>query len=240
MFALTLDIDWAPDPVVDYVAGRLIEKRVKATWFVTHDSPAVRRLIKYQNLFEIGIHPYFHPTSTQGTDEISIVENLLALVPYAKSVRMHGLLHSSNILRILALHGIENDVSLYLPDTQNIVPHRLHFPEGASILRLPYVWEDDFEMCKPQPCFSPDGFLKINQVAILDFHPIHIVLNSRTSAIYERERSNNWRGLDKYLTYKNETGDRAGTRDMFESCLNLMEGAGQTIMELAKQFKAAQ
>ena len=41
---ITLDIDWAPDYAIDFAAGLLIEAQVRATWFVTHDSPAVERL----------------------------------------------------------------------------------------------------------------------------------------------------------------------------------------------------
>ena len=42
--ALTLDVDWAPDFMIDFAAEILVEHGVRATWFVTHDSPALTRL----------------------------------------------------------------------------------------------------------------------------------------------------------------------------------------------------
>ena len=48
---LTLDVDWAPDWVIDEVSAILVEKRVRATWFVTHGSPAIERLKDYPGLF---------------------------------------------------------------------------------------------------------------------------------------------------------------------------------------------
>jgi hypothetical protein len=63
---LTLDIDWAPDAAIDFVAEILVSRGVKATWFVTHDSPGVRRLRARPDLFELGIHPNFLPGSSHG------------------------------------------------------------------------------------------------------------------------------------------------------------------------------
>ncbi len=41
---LTVDVDWAPDFTIDFVAEQLIAHKVQATWFVTHWSPAIARL----------------------------------------------------------------------------------------------------------------------------------------------------------------------------------------------------
>ena len=55
--ALTFDIDWAPDWMIEEVASILIEHNVKTTWFVTHASPAIDKLRQMPELFELGIHP---------------------------------------------------------------------------------------------------------------------------------------------------------------------------------------
>ena len=54
---LTLDMDWAPDCAIDFVSEELVSREVRATWFVTHASPAVHRLREHPELFELGIHP---------------------------------------------------------------------------------------------------------------------------------------------------------------------------------------
>ena len=59
--AITLDVEWAPDFVIDAVANTLVSNGVKATWMVTRDSPAIRRLTRHDELFKRGIHPNHHP-----------------------------------------------------------------------------------------------------------------------------------------------------------------------------------
>lgn len=53
---ITLDIDWAPDWVIDEVASIHIEHKVKVTWFVTHATMAVERLRENSDLFELGLY----------------------------------------------------------------------------------------------------------------------------------------------------------------------------------------
>ena len=43
---ITLDIDWAPDFMINFVKDILIENNVKATWFITHNSNYVKELEK--------------------------------------------------------------------------------------------------------------------------------------------------------------------------------------------------
>ncbi|SVD69909.1 uncharacterized protein METZ01_LOCUS422763, partial [marine metagenome] len=43
-FVITIDIDWAPGWMIDFVTAILIENGVKATWFVTHASPAIESI----------------------------------------------------------------------------------------------------------------------------------------------------------------------------------------------------
>ncbi len=99
--AITLDIDWAPDWAIDYVASILIEEQVKATWFVRHDSPVIQRL-KSEPLFELGLHPNFAEGSTQGPNPTTIMQTLTTILPEARLIRMHGLYQSSSLLATLA------------------------------------------------------------------------------------------------------------------------------------------
>ena len=38
-YLIFLDVDWTLDFVIEYVANILVEHGIKATWFLTHDSP---------------------------------------------------------------------------------------------------------------------------------------------------------------------------------------------------------
>ena len=100
---LTIDVDWSPDCVIDYVANILIEREVKATWFVTHQSEAIERSHKHSTLFELGIHPNMLAGSTHGQNEDEVLAHLCEIVPNAVSMRTHGLYQSSRWLAKAAL-----------------------------------------------------------------------------------------------------------------------------------------
>lgn len=57
---LTFDIDWASDEVLEYCIDIVEKANIKATWFVTHETPLLGRLRANPN-FELGIHPNFNP-----------------------------------------------------------------------------------------------------------------------------------------------------------------------------------
>lgn len=189
--AITVDVDWAPDWMIDNVTDILTENYVKATWFVTHDSPAIRRL-QSSKLFEIGLHPNFAEGSTQGSNHKEIMTFLTATFPSSRMVRMHGLIQSSSLLAMLVNDfEIEIDVSLLLVNTPNIMPHQIYFGKGLKpLLRIPCFWEDDIEGNKPKPCWSFENLKhrndSCNGLKIYTFHPIHIMLNSSTNASYEQ------------------------------------------------------
>ncbi|WP_417412076.1 hypothetical protein [Hoeflea sp.] len=186
MCAITLDVDWAPDFVIDDVANLLIEAGVRAVWFVTHDSPAVRRLRTYPELFEIGIHPNFLPGSTHGNSESEVLAHCMSIVPEARMVRTHGLVQTSNLLqRIVAETPVQVDLSLFLPHARNVEPVTYYWEGGETLHRIPYVWEDDFEIVRPNPDWELSGIMKGNSgLVILDFHPIHVYLNSNSLQPY--------------------------------------------------------
>lgn len=120
---LTLDVDWAPDFMIDNVAERLVSQGVNATWFVTHESPAIDRLRRHPGLFELGIHPNFSRGSTHGATPEAVLRSCLSLVPDAVSMRTHALIQSSPLLvQVRASTSIRIDVSMFLPHHANLQP----------------------------------------------------------------------------------------------------------------------
>lgn len=191
MIALTLDIDWAPDFVIDTVAARLVDRGVRATWFVTHSSPAVDRLRLYPELFELGIHPNFLPGSTHGDTPEAVLDYCLSLVPGATSVRTHALAQSTILMDMLSRRGLQTDLSIFLPRNPYLHPVESWFP-GRMLLRVPYNWADDFEMNHPTPIWHLQSLIEAcsspvfaSPHLIFDFHPIHIFLNSANLEPYQ-------------------------------------------------------
>ena len=137
---ITLDIDWAPDYAIDFAANLLIEAQVRATWFVTHNSPAVDRLRQHPNLFELGIHPNFLPGTTHGKTEAEILSHCMGLVPQSSTVRTHGLVQWSNLLeKIIDETSVKVDVSLFLPHATALEPLVYYWENGKELIRLPYM-----------------------------------------------------------------------------------------------------
>lgn len=188
---ITLDIDWAPDYAIDFAASLLIEAQVRATWFVTHDSPAVERLRQHPHLFELGIHPNFLPGTTHGNTESEILSHCMGFVPQARVVRTHGLVQTSNLLeKIIDETAVSVDVSLFLPHATMLEPVVYYWENSKRLVRLPYMWEDDFEMVRPDSVWDLGRMIdRGTGLMIMDFHPIHVFLNSVTLTTYRSVRA---------------------------------------------------
>ena len=139
-FVLSFDVDWAPDCAIDFVVDVLVEKQIKATWFVTHDSPGIERLFQHNDIFELGIHPNFLPNSTHGNSIKEVLTHITQLVPNSKIMRTHCLSQSTEILETsVSDFGIEIDASLFLMGTSNIQPHLLYLNHDVKgLIRIPY------------------------------------------------------------------------------------------------------
>lgn len=182
---LTLDVDWAPDFAIAWVAQRLVDAQVRATWFVTHLSPAVEMLRDHPELFELGIHPNFLPGSTHGSSEEAVLDHCMKMVPDATSMRSHALVQSSPLFaRVLSDTPIVTDLSLFLPGAPSLAPVEYRY-EGRALARIPYFWEDDSEMENEEPCWAMETLLDDSDgLKVFDFHPIHVYLNSADMRAY--------------------------------------------------------
>ena len=243
-YVITIDVDWAPDWAIAEVANILTANNVKATWFITHDSQEIRNLFKYLHLFEVGIHPNFEEGSTQGKNPKEVMRYLKRIVPHAKSIRTHGLTQSSRLLQMIREEfDILYDASLFLPEIPNIIPHEIFFSKTKKgLLRFPYFWEDDFEMYKPEPCFSfKHKKYHVSGLKIFCFHVIHIILNSSDMAnYYNCKEGKNLPGLSvEYLRPYINDGQGTGTlfREIVQFFSTNTNSSSQTISNLARRWR---
>ena len=220
MILITLDIDWAPDFIIKKVDEMLTEKNVKATWFVTHKSAYLKTLSKNRN-YELGIHPNFMSDSTQGNSIEEILSNLKKIVPTARSVRTHGLLQSTRILEKFHKYDIENDVSLFAPNSNN-PPYYLKF---AKLYRFPYFWEDAVNMMEDKTWSLPESILQEDGLKIFNFHPLHIYFNFHHIEQYENFKAKNGykfsdkSAVDEFIN-KNSNGAQTFFRDLVSALSN--------------------
>jgi hypothetical protein len=177
--AITLDIDWAPDHAIDHAAEILREHGVRATWLVTHASEAVERLRAVDD-FELGIHPNFASASTHGTDFAAVLAHCMELVPEATAMRTHHLFQMTPLFDVvLERTPIRADLSLYLHRAPGLVPVAFR-SAGRTLHRFPTYWQDDQAMLEDVPCWDAATLLAPPGLKVFNFHPIHVLLNSRT------------------------------------------------------------
>ena len=223
---ITIDVDWAPDFVVRYVADLLSSRGIPSTWFVTHPSAAINELQQSKELYELGIHPNFQRNSTQGQDIAEVISYCLDIVPDAFSMRTHGLLQSTEIFRhILNQTSLKADVSLYLPHARHAEP--VEYCDGDKcLIRIPYVFEDDFEILRSNPLLNCHEIIKRSgSLVVFDFHPIHIYLNSKSLDAYEqvkRRFPNVMESTEKGI--RDYVNSEYGVRDCFLQLLDILSG----------------
>jgi hypothetical protein len=224
---LTLDIDWAPDFMIDVVAGQLVESQVRATWFVTHHSPAIERLRDRSDLFELGIHPNFLPGSTHGGTPAEVLRHCMELVPEATAMRTHGLVQSGELLETaLNETPVRADVSLFLPRMPHIRPIQLERPQ-AMLIRVPFFWEDRYEMEVSQPCWRLCDELVVPGLKVLSFHPIHVYLNASLASYDKVKRLGSLPELSAQdVAPYIRSGD--GPQTLFRETLDLLRQAGDS------------
>lgn len=185
--AITFDIDWAPDFIVEGCLDLCVRLGIPASFYATHDSPLLAD-IAADPRFELGIHPNFLSNSTHGRNYREVIEHCLDFAPDAISMRTHSLYQDSRMFAHIAEHApqIRTDASMYAPGQHSLRPFDLHF-SGRSLRRLPFRWEDDIFAETPGSDWStgPSTDPGLN---IFAFHPVHIAINSGRLTLYERMR----------------------------------------------------
>jgi hypothetical protein len=231
---ITLDVDWAPDFVLEHVANILTKKKIKATWFVTHDTPIWKKLEK-NNLFELGWHPNFSENSSQGKNPDSVLTYLKNIIPNAKSIRTHSLVQSTHLLLKFHEYGIKNDVSLHLEKSPNLIPHHSKF---LNLHRFPFFWGDGNEMIESKSNWSMNNpHYRVNGLKIFYFHPIHIFLNSKNWINYNHLKSDFNLSELTYENSQNYVNLDQGTGTLFDEITTFLENKQSfTIEDLNKIY----
>ena len=184
---LTFDIDWAHDEVIEDTHRLLGESQVSATFFATHESPAIKVLCEDENL-EVGLHPNFNKIldgSALNENSDNVISALKSIIPEAKSVRSHSTTFSTVLCSSFAKQGLTHDVNYFIPDFSEV--DLKPWLNWLGITMVPYFWEDDVACVEPN--VSDVSSLVMRQgIKVFDFHPIHVFLNTESLDRYKRTR----------------------------------------------------
>jgi hypothetical protein len=219
---LTFDVEWAPEFAIDFVADRLGQAGVSATWLVTDANPAIERLRARPELFELGIHPNFLPGATHGNDPRSVLAHCMDIVSGATTMRSHSFVMSSHILiEAVMSTPIRNDLSVLLPYTP--VPHPAEYWwKGRRMVRFPTFWEDDVEFERPSPTFDFADVAGAGPgLKTLNLHPLLVYLNAGDPepVLALRKRVRDVRAASE-ADAADLVSSRPGARSMFEGALD--------------------
>lgn len=218
---VSVDVDWAHDEIMRDTHELLTLANVPSTWFATHDSPFLSELRADPNV-EVGIHPNFNKllegNPENGVDVRDVLSRLLEIVPEARAVRSHSLLQSSRILDTYVELGLTHDAS-HLLDPSASAPLRpwIHW---NGLVRVPQEWGDYLACARMpgRPDLDADGALhESTGLRQLNFHPIHIFLNSERLERYEKSRAMHHNPLALVAMRH----DGHGVRSLFERLLGI-------------------
>ncbi len=179
LIAITFDVDWAPEEVIQYTVDLLDKYQVKATFFATGESNCLKSVDTTR--YEVGLHPNFN----QGGDHNEIITKLKAVYTDAWGVSSHSLFQSSRILQLFVDNGLKYEMNTYTPLIEGLHP----FMRLKGIVSIPFYWadsghflfEESFELSR----------LKLDKkgLKIYSFHPIHVFMNTESMGHYDTYKS---------------------------------------------------
>jgi hypothetical protein len=229
LIAFTCDIDWAPEAVIEDTINLFELFGIKCTFFSTHHSPILTKSNK--KLFEIGIHPNFHPLLKGNSDKTfeDILDDLLDIHPEARGVRTHTLMQSVAIIQKFADRRLVYESNTLMPYQTGLKPFKL----WNGLVRIPYNWEDDVHWAYGYSFDDCRISLDAEEMIIFDFHPIHIYLNTENKYRYS-EAKKYYNDPVKLNEFKNK--EVPGTRDLL---MNLLKHCRNNEIETHKMIEIA-
>lgn len=217
---LTCDIDWAPDEVIDFTVEFFRANShpdTKITFLATHTTP-VLEIIALDKNFDVGIHPNFNKLienceSRDRTPE-SIILELREQFPKSKVIRSHSCVTSFRLLSIFSEFGFSHEMNTFIPGCADITLKPWRNWDG--MVQVPYIWQDDMHLMYGNKV-APLDLLGGAGVKVINFHPIHLFLNTFSMKHYEAAKPY----YQKYRHLKDYVNPNSGIRTVIQDLLNV-------------------
>lgn len=197
----SVDVDWAPDWMVEQLAEQLFRRNMPVTWFATGESNTLQFLMGVSS-HEVAIHPNFSPGSSHGGDYEAALRHMLLLYPKAAGFRSHSLHISSRILHKASEYGLIYDSNLLIESDQRVSPFR----SSHGLVRFTHHYSDAIWLGRKTRDKPAVFGIRSGELNVFDFHPIHLWLGSNSLKPYER--------LKAYLGSKNLLLDQASESEL--------------------------
>ncbi len=170
---VTIDLDWASEVVIEETLNWFSKYKIPVTVFATHDS---RAIIERMNTIEVGLHPYFSPNSSQGSNSEEIIENLSQIPINIPVYRSHRFLDSNQIRENMAKMGMRASSNV-CTDLDPVTP----FVHRSKMLEIPIAFEDGNFLERNYDLDSCDEITQLiseSDIFVIAIHPMHFVLNT--------------------------------------------------------------
>ena len=204
---VTMDMDWAPDEVIEDSVSLLNEHGVSATLFLTN--PTRVDLTGH----EIAVHPNF-----DGADLTAPIAKLLDSFPGAVGTRSHSLFFSYRLIEVYEKLGIRYQ--------SNVIAYKQHhlnaFQISRRVAEFPIYFMDNIHLLmEPKSASFDAGSLALDLpgLKIFDFHPIHVFLNTENLERYNGAKPF-YQQPKELVARRNRQGK--GTRDLFVDLLRTL------------------
>lgn len=229
MIVFTVDIDWAPDEVIEDTLRLFDENGVPVTVFATHRT----RLLtgRARKGIEVGLHPNFNPL-LEGKDRGGpgqILENMMDIYPRAVGVRSHSRTVSAPLVQEFVRQGLLYDANQICPYQSNLAPYNY-----CGFIRFTDFFQDDVHAMLKKRFEMETLPLGGEGLKIFCFHPVHVYLNTERSARYEKSKGG-YKDAKMLRGFRNNTRV-PGARDLLKQLLQHARQARespQTLKRLA-------
>lgn len=222
MLAVSIDVDWAPDPVIRDTISLLDEYDISATIFSTHNDGVDT------SGHDRAIHPNFF---REGQTEAEALEELDKLYPDATGVRSHRLfVHTT--LRDLYPDDIGYESNYMMYGSPGIEPFWVY----ENVVQMPIYFMDDMWMRRGGDEPSLQTALQQPGLKIFCFHPVHVFTNSPSIEFYESVKEH-YNDVEKL---RDMAVDGFGTRSVFIDLLEEIdrgEYETATLETIASEFR---
>lgn len=193
MLALTLDIDWSPDPIVDAVMELFEKKRIPVTLFCTNpdtdrsgNSTTLRG--RYDERHELALHPNF----ADFVDYEKVLSELLAHYPDAHGFQSHNGNTGWPIWSAASRSGLRYEVDCRVFPV-NVPPFALGDPEGFCVFVNRFM--DANLLHQARTYWTADDIGLTREVSakdrlfVMKFHPNIIYYDMRSTSEYKQHKS---------------------------------------------------
>jgi hypothetical protein len=193
MLAVTLDIDWSPDPIVDAVMELFENRRIPVTLFCTNPdtdrsgkSSTLRG--RYDQRHELALHPNF--ADLTGCERV--LRDLLAHYPDARGFRSHNGSTGWPIWSAAFRSGLKYEVDCRVFPV-DVPPFLLSDPGGFCVLVNRYM--DANHLHRAGDHWSADNIelpqeaAAENRLFVMNFHPNIIYYDMRSTGDYALHKS---------------------------------------------------